>query len=143
MVLGSCCWRRSCRLSRQLALASRPGRDGGNLEGLSLQFIDDQPQQAYCANASLYALPDTQPIDRPEPVISLQVRGERLPACMGRAATRELQSATPYMALLGGGRCTATSATSPAPPPLAPPARTRPAGRQVLPHLPARLVGLP
>lgn len=61
-------------MASHLALASRLRRDGGNIEGLSLKFIDEQPQQAYCANTSLYTLPGTQPIDRLKPVISLQVR---------------------------------------------------------------------
>ena len=39
-----------------------------------LQFIDEPPAPSYCADPSKYALPDTQPIDRPDAVITLQVR---------------------------------------------------------------------
>lgn len=42
------------------------------MEGLSTQFIDTPPQPDFCANASLYVVPPYQPIDRPEPVITLQ-----------------------------------------------------------------------
>lgn len=64
-----------CRHARgSLALPSRSLRagDGGNVEGLSRQFIDAPPQPDYCANTSLYDVPPFQPIDRPEPVITLQ-----------------------------------------------------------------------
>ncbi|KAL4422377.1 hypothetical protein ABPG75_008574 [Micractinium tetrahymenae] len=46
--------------------------DGGNVEGLSSQFIDTPPQPDFCANTSLYDVAPFQPIDRPEPVITLQ-----------------------------------------------------------------------
>ncbi|KAL4420451.1 hypothetical protein ABPG75_010107 [Micractinium tetrahymenae] len=46
--------------------------DGGNIEGLYRTFIDAQPQPAYCADPSLYALPVYQPIPYTEPVITLQ-----------------------------------------------------------------------
>lgn len=60
-----CDWphRPVCQLSPERRLPAPPAP----------QFIDDQPQQAYCSNVSLYALPDTQPIDRADPVLSLQV----------------------------------------------------------------------
>lgn len=37
------------------------------------QFIDEPPQPKYCNKTAKYALPDTQPIDRPDAVITLQV----------------------------------------------------------------------
>lgn len=39
----------------------------------SSQFIDVPPQPKYCEDPSTYALPNTQPIDRPDAVITLQV----------------------------------------------------------------------
>ncbi|PSC76955.1 purple acid phosphatase 15 isoform X2 [Micractinium conductrix] len=46
--------------------------DGGNVEGLYKDFIDAQPQPAFCADSALYQLPVYQPISGKDPVITLQ-----------------------------------------------------------------------
>ena len=73
---------------------STPG-DGGNVEGLYKTFIDTQPQQAYCANTSLYqARPAGHP-HRMHPSQLVPTRLTQSPLAIPPAGASHSQSGTP------------------------------------------------
>lgn len=83
------------------------------------QFIDEPPQPKYCNKTSKYALPDTQPIDRPDAVITLQVPYSVLHSLTAYRPANLYRAAVMYAAV--GGACWAVwSTTDPPIPPLAP-----------------------